>query len=348
MRNAEWGPGCAATSVESLPASPAAHSTFRVPHSTFLIRPFFLAPTSQPPLCNPPLMSVRSETTGPVTTVVLSRPERRNAVDGATADALADAFRRLRAPTTTRASPCSGARAARSARAPTSRRVGEGRRQPRRAAAATGPMGPTRMAARQAGDRGRRRARRRRRPRARAVVRSARRRGDAVFGVFCRRWGVPLIDGGTVRLPRVDRAVARARHDPHRPRRRRATRRSRWGLANRVVAARARARGGRGARARASPRSRSAACAPTAGARSISGRSPWTPRSRTSSSWGWKRSRRARRSRARRASPAAPAATAPSRALAPQRLRRCRSRVCARSALRRASMNTGSNASTPT
>ena len=26
---------------------------------------------------------------------------------------------------------------------------------------------------------------------------------DAVFGVFCRRWGVPLIDGGTVRLPRI-------------------------------------------------------------------------------------------------------------------------------------------------
>ena len=26
---------------------------------------------------------------------------------------------------------------------------------------------------------------------------------DAVLGVFCRRWGVPLIDGGTVRLPRL-------------------------------------------------------------------------------------------------------------------------------------------------
>ena len=42
-----------------------------------------------------------------------------------------------------------------------------------------------------------------------------------MFGVFCRRWGVPLIDGGTVRLPRLVGAGARARHDPHRPRRRR-------------------------------------------------------------------------------------------------------------------------------
>ncbi len=33
---------------------------------------------------------------------------------------------------------------------------------------------------------------------------------DAVFGVFCRRWGVPLIDGGTVRLPRLDRREPRA------------------------------------------------------------------------------------------------------------------------------------------
>ena len=43
---------------------------------------------------------------------------------------------------------------------------------------------------------------------------------DAVFGVFCRRWGVPLIDGGTVRLPRLIGHSARARPDPHRARRR--------------------------------------------------------------------------------------------------------------------------------
>ena len=44
---------------------------------------------------------------------------------------------------------------------------------------------------------------------------------DAVFGVFCRRWGVPLIDGGTVRLPQARRARPGAGPDPHRPRRRR-------------------------------------------------------------------------------------------------------------------------------
>ena len=59
---------------------------------------------------------------------------------------------------------------------------------------------------------------------------------DAVFGVYCRRWGVPLIDGGTMRLPRLIGHQPRARPDPHRPRRRRATRRCAMGLANRLVA----------------------------------------------------------------------------------------------------------------
>ena len=40
---------------------------------------------------------------------------------------------------------------------------------------------------------------------------------DAVLGVFCRRWGVPLIDGGTVRLPAPDRRQPRHGPDPHRP-----------------------------------------------------------------------------------------------------------------------------------
>ena len=40
---------------------------------------------------------------------------------------------------------------------------------------------------------------------------------DAMFGVFCRRWGVPLIDGGTVRLPRLIGAGAGAGPHPHRP-----------------------------------------------------------------------------------------------------------------------------------
>ena len=40
---------------------------------------------------------------------------------------------------------------------------------------------------------------------------------DAYLGVYCRRWGVPLIDGGTVRLPRIVGPRPRARDHPHRP-----------------------------------------------------------------------------------------------------------------------------------
>ena len=63
-------------------------------------------------------MAVRSERNGPVTTVVLDRPEARNAVDGPTAQALADAFRAFDADPDAR-SRCCPARAARSAPAPT-------------------------------------------------------------------------------------------------------------------------------------------------------------------------------------------------------------------------------------
>ena len=62
--------------------------------------------------------AVRVERDGPVTTVLLSRPERRNAVDGATAAALADAFRAFDADDPTPRSPCCTARAACSAPAP--------------------------------------------------------------------------------------------------------------------------------------------------------------------------------------------------------------------------------------
>ncbi len=40
---------------------------------------------------------------------------------------------------------------------------------------------------------------------------------SAYMGVYCRRWGVPLIDGGTVRLPRIVGRGTGARHHPHRP-----------------------------------------------------------------------------------------------------------------------------------
>ena len=58
---------------------------------------------------------------------------------------------------------------------------------------------------------------------------------DAVFGVFCRRWGVPLIDGGTVRLPRIIGQGPALDLDPHRDGRSTPTRRCASGLATRVV-----------------------------------------------------------------------------------------------------------------
>jgi enoyl-CoA hydratase len=145
-------------------------------------------------------MSVTSERVGPVTTVVLSRPEVRNAVDRATAAELADAFRDFEASDAAVAvlfgdggTFCAGADL---------KAVAEGR--PNRVEAdGDGPMGPTRL--------------RLTKPVIAAVAGHAVAGGlelalwcdlrvaeeDAVFGVFCRRWGVPLIDGGTVRLPRL-------------------------------------------------------------------------------------------------------------------------------------------------
>jgi len=144
---------------------------------------------------------VRIQRDGPVFTVLLSRPDRRNAVDGATAAALADAFRAFDADDDAAVAVlygeggvfCAGADL-KAAGGPDGNRVdGEG----------DGPMGPTRM--------------RLRKPVIAAVAGHAVAGGlelalwcdlrvaeeDAVFGVYCRRWGVPLIDGGTVRLPRL-------------------------------------------------------------------------------------------------------------------------------------------------
>ncbi|MFI9234865.1 crotonase/enoyl-CoA hydratase family protein [Streptomyces sp. NPDC053079] len=146
-------------------------------------------------------MTVRVETCGPVTTVVIARPEVRNAVDGPTATALADAFRAFEADETARVAVlwgeggtfCAGFDLKAFGSVDTNRIVSAG----------DGPMGPTRM--------------RLSKPVVAAVSGYAVAGGlelalwcdlrvaeeDAVFGVFCRRWGVPLIDGGTVRLPRL-------------------------------------------------------------------------------------------------------------------------------------------------
>jgi enoyl-CoA hydratase len=145
--------------------------------------------------------AVTVERDGPVTTVRLSRPHARNAVDGPTAAALADAFRAFDADPDAAVAVlhgeggtfCAGADL-RAVGTPTGNRT---------EVDGDGPMGPTRM--------------RLSKPVVAAVAGHAVAGGlelalwcdlrvadeTAVFGVYCRRWGVPLIDGGTVRLPRI-------------------------------------------------------------------------------------------------------------------------------------------------
>lgn len=146
-------------------------------------------------------MSVRVEVDGPVTTVVIDRPEVRNAVDGPTAAALADAFRAFDADGTQRVAVLHGAGGTFCAGADL-KAIGSERGN-QVTDEGDGPMGPTRM--------------RLSKPVIAAIdgyavagglelalwcdLRVA--GGDAVLGVLCRRWGVPLVDGGTVRLPRL-------------------------------------------------------------------------------------------------------------------------------------------------
>ena len=146
-------------------------------------------------------MTVRVERSGPVTTVVLDRPECRNAVDGPTAQALAEAFRAFDADPDQAVAVLYGAGGTFCAGADL-KAIGTpaGNRVERDG---DGPMGPTRL--------------RLSKPVVAAIEGHAVAGGlelalwcdlrvaaaDAVLGVFCRRWGVPLIDGGTVRLPRL-------------------------------------------------------------------------------------------------------------------------------------------------
>ncbi|MFR0355797.1 crotonase/enoyl-CoA hydratase family protein [Streptomyces sediminimaris] len=146
-------------------------------------------------------MPVRTERQGHVTTVVLSRPAARNAVDGPTAAELASAFREFEADEEARVAVLWGEGGTFCAGADL-KAIGTERGN-RVAEDGDGPMGPTRL--------------RLSKPVIAAVAGHAVAGGlelalwcdlrvaeeDAVFGVFCRRWGVPLIDGGTVRLPRL-------------------------------------------------------------------------------------------------------------------------------------------------
>ena len=146
-------------------------------------------------------MRVISEKNGAVTTVIINRPERRNAVDRPTAEALAEAFRVFESDEAARVAVLSGAGGHFCAGADL-KGFAEGRAN-RLTEDGDGPMGPSRMWMAK--------------PVIAAVEGYAVAGGlelalwcdmrvvaqDAVFGVFCRRWGVPLIDGGTIRLPRL-------------------------------------------------------------------------------------------------------------------------------------------------
>jgi enoyl-CoA hydratase len=146
-------------------------------------------------------MPVRVEKQGSITTVILDRPEVKNAVDHATASALAAAFEAFDRDDEARVGVlfgeggtfCAGADLKAIAAGNPNRIAPDG----------DGPMGPTRALLSK--------------PVIAAIAGHAVAGGlelalwcdlrvieeDATLGVFCRRWGVPLIDGGTVRLPRL-------------------------------------------------------------------------------------------------------------------------------------------------
>jgi enoyl-CoA hydratase len=150
------------------------------------------------------VVGVHYDTDGPVAVVTIDRPEVANAVDRPTADALVAAFRRFEDDDALAVAVLTGAHDTFSAGADLkAMRAGDAERVTRVAPDGDGPVGPTRLLLRK--------------PVLAAVEGHAVAGGlelalwcdlrvaarDAVFGVYCRRWGIPLMDGGTVRLARL-------------------------------------------------------------------------------------------------------------------------------------------------
>jgi enoyl-CoA hydratase len=147
---------------------------------------------------------VHYDSDGPVAVVTIDRPEVANAVDRPTADALVAAFRRFEDDDGLAVAVLTGANGTFSAGADLkAMRAGDAERVTRVEPDGDGPVGPTRMLLAK--------------PVIGAVEEHAVAGGlelalwcdlrvaasDAVFGVYCRRWGIPLMDGGTVRLARL-------------------------------------------------------------------------------------------------------------------------------------------------
>jgi len=151
-------------------------------------------------------MEVLTEKQGEVWTIVINRPEAKNAVNGDTALMLADAFREFEQDDMAKVAVLWGAGGSFCAGADLKAVAGKSSASSNhmnRDMSADGPLGPSRMHLSK--------------PVIAAVSGYAVAGGlelacwcdirvveeDAVFGVYCRRFGVPLIDGGTQRLPRL-------------------------------------------------------------------------------------------------------------------------------------------------